>query len=230
MTKLLSLRMLKYSVLIGSVFVIFFSSACTRESHRTVQPQSVSSHYSSYSGPKYRLALGKFENRSPYMRGIFSDGTDRLGNQARQILKTHLSQSNRFTVLDRINMDSLARESKYAGRKQKISGGQVVVTGAVTEFGRRNVGHNSLGGLISKSKSQLAYGKVQISVVDVNTSEVLASYQGAGEYQLSTRQVLGFGSKAGYDSTLADKVLNLAMMEAVNNMVTGLERREWSPN
>jgi curli biogenesis system outer membrane secretion channel CsgG len=127
-------------------------------------------------------------------------------------------------------MDALARESKFSGRRQKITGGEVVVTGAVTEFGRRNVGNKSLGGLIHKSKSQMAYGKVQLSVVDVNTSEVLASYQGAGEYQLTSKEVLGFGSKAGYDSTLADKVLNLAMMEAVDNLVSGLERSEWSPN
>ena len=40
--------------------------------------------------------IGRFQNSSPYMRGIFSAGEDRLGNQA----KTHLSQTGRFDLLD----------------------------------------------------------------------------------------------------------------------------------
>ena len=53
--------------------------------------------------------------------------------------------------------------------------------------------------------------------------------QGAGEYGLSNREVVGFGTVAGYDATLNGKVLNLAITEAVNNLVTGLEHGEWSP-
>jgi curli biogenesis system outer membrane secretion channel CsgG len=57
------------------------------------------------------LAVGKFNNRSNYMDGIFSDGTDRLGSQAKMMLKTHLSQTNRFIVLERENMKEMAMES-----------------------------------------------------------------------------------------------------------------------
>jgi curli biogenesis system outer membrane secretion channel CsgG len=38
------------------------------------------------------------------MRGLFTAGSDKLGNQANTILKTHLQQSNRFNVMDRQNM------------------------------------------------------------------------------------------------------------------------------
>jgi curli biogenesis system outer membrane secretion channel CsgG len=55
------------------------------------------------------------------------------------------------------------------------------------------------------------------------------SAQGAGEYDLSNRQIIGTGSTAGYDATLNGKVLNLAIMEAVNNLVRGLEQGRWSP-
>ena len=41
--------------------------------------------------------------------------------------------------------------------------------------------------------------------------------------------MLGFGGTAAYDSTLTGKVLNLAIMEAVNKLVDGLERGEWKP-
>jgi curli biogenesis system outer membrane secretion channel CsgG len=110
-----------------------------------------------------------------------------------------------------------------------LTGAEVVVTGAVTEFGRKETGTVGLGGIIQKGKTQSAYSKVQLSVVDAVTSQVLISVQGAGEYALSNEEVLGFGSRAGYDATLNDKVLNLAMIEAVNRLVEGLEKGQWHP-
>jgi len=61
----------------------------------------------------------------------------------------------------------------------------------------------------------------------VSTSEVVYSVQGAGEYSLSEREVIGFGSTAGYDATLNGKVLDLAIREVVNKLVTGLESGQW---
>jgi len=47
---------------------------------------------------------------------------------------------------------------------------------------------------------------------------------------LSNREVLGFGGTAGYDSTLNGKVLDLAIREAINRLVEGLEQRRWEPS
>ena len=112
------------------------------------------------------------------------------------------------------------------GGAQNITGGDVVLTGAVTEFGRREVGRRD--SVFHRSRTQIAYAKVTVSVVDVRTSQVMYSCQGAGEFDLTDRGVLGFGSTAGYDATLADKVLNLAMIEAVNRLVEGLEQGRWT--
>ena len=57
-----------------------------------------------------------------------------------------------------------------------------------------------------------------MTIVNVQTSEVVFSAQGAGEYSLSNREVVGFGSTASYDSTLNGKVLDLAIREAVDNL------------
>ena len=65
--------------------------------------------------------------------------------------------------------------------------------------------------------------------MDVGTSEVIFSTQGAGEYSLSNREVVGFGGTAGYDATLNGKVLDLAIREAVNNLVQGVESGAWNP-
>ena len=66
-------------------------------------------------------------------------------------------------------------------------------------------------------------------MLSVRTSEVVYSVRGAGEYQLSNREVMGFGGTASYDSTLNGKVLDLAIREAVNNLVAGLESGGWVP-
>jgi curli biogenesis system outer membrane secretion channel CsgG len=140
---------------------------------------------------------------------------------------SHLQQTNRFSVLDRDNMQALAEEAKLTGAKQVISGAKYVVTGDVTEFGRKAIGDRQLFGLLGKGKSQIAYAKVTLNIVDVTTSEVIYSVQGAGEYSLSEREVVGFGSTASYDATLNGKVLDLAIREVVNKLVTGLESGQW---
>lgn len=215
------------SRLICAALVLGFWPGCSaRESHRAVEVSTVQSRGTPYAGRKHRLVIGAFTNRAPYMSGIFSDGSDRLGAQARNILMTHLSQSGRFVLMDRDNMDNIATEAAYSGQSQRITGGEVVLTGAVTEFGRKEVGRRD--SLFHRSRTQIAYSKVTLSIVDVGTSQVLFSCQGAGEYDLTDRGVLGFGSTAGYDATLADKVLNLAMIEALDRLIAGLEAGAWS--
>ena len=205
-------------------------AGCATEEHRTLEPQTVASHGTAYEGTRYVLMVGKFQNRSSYMQGIFSDGPDQLGNQSKTILKTHLQMTNRFTVVDRQNMEEIAQEARLRGEAQALKGAQVTITGDVTEFGRRTTGDRQLFGLLGSGKTQVAYAKVALNVVDVKTSEIVYSVQGAGEYELSNREVIGFGGTASYDATLNGKVLNLAITEAVNNLVAGLQRGEWSPS
>ena len=209
--------------------LVLLIAACATESFRTLEPETVASHETAYTGPTYTLVVGKFQNRSAYMRGLFSEGSDRLGGQAKTILQTHLHQTGRFVVVDRANMDEIARESKIRGEKQQLVGAQVAVTGDVTEFGRKTTGDMQLFGILGAGKKQVAYAKVALNVVDVRTSALIHSVQGAGEFHLSNREVIGFGGTAGYDATLNGKVLNLAITEAVNRLVEGLEAGQWHP-
>jgi len=211
-----------------TITLFCFFVGCATESHKTIEVESVKTFKSRYGGPKSTLAIGKFANRSTYMNGIFSDTTDRLGSQAKLILKTHLVQTNRFITVDRSNLSNLSKESNFSGKKQKIIGAALVVTGEVTEFGRKVVGDKQLFGILGSAKKQIAYTKVSINIVDVHTSQIIYAVQGAGEYELTNREVIGFGGTASYDASLTDKVLNLAIMDAVNKLVEGLERGEWT--
>ncbi len=182
-----------------------------------------------YQGPRSAISVGKFDNRSSFMRGLFSDGNDRLGSQAKTILISHLQQTGRFTVLDRDNMSEISQEAKINKQVQNLKGANFVVTGDVTEFGRKEVGDKQLFGLLGRGREQIAYAKVSLNIVDVSTSQVVYSAQGAGEYSLSNREVIGFGGTASYDSTLNGKVLDLAVREAVDNLVAGIESGAWRP-
>lgn len=204
-------------------------AGCATESHKTVEPQKVASAGTAYSGPKSTLMVGKFDNRSSYMRGLFSDGVDRLGTQAKTILIGHLNETGRFNVVDRDNMDEIAREAKIKGQEQTLKGADFAVTGDVVEFGRKEVGDVQLFGILGSGKQQVAYSKVTLNIVNVLTSEVVMTVQGAGEYALSNREVLGFGGTSGYDSTLNGKVLDLAIREAVNRLVEAVETGKWKP-
>lgn len=204
--------------------MVFTSCSAPVESQNAIQVQNVNSYRTKYSGARYPIVIGKFENKSQFHKGIFYEGEkDQLSHQAKQILKTHLVSTNRFIVMDRWNLKELNTEAQFSGVKQNITGGKLVVSGAVTEFGRRETGGEALAGILGGSRTQTAYAKVSVSIIDVNTSQIVFTAQGAGTTNLTNKQVLGFGSKAGYDATLTDKVLNLAMIEVVNRLVEGLE-------
>ena len=214
-------KIISAAVIAASVLALF--SGCAKESSRVVQTPTVASLNTNYSGERIAVSVGRFNNQSSYNNGVFSDGEDRLGNQAQTILISSLQQTGRFSVLDRTNMRAIKEESAISKSAQNLKGARYVITGDVTEFGRKTTGDHQLFGILGKGKTQIAYSKVNLNIVDVRTSEVVFSTQGAGEYELSNREVLGFGGTAGYDSTLNGKVLSLAIIEAVNNLVNGLE-------
>ncbi|WP_289340892.1 CsgG/HfaB family protein [Acinetobacter baumannii] len=205
-------------------------SCSTTETSRTIQsPQVIAATATTkYTGVKTPISIGKFDNRSSYMRGVFSDNVDRLGGQAKTILETHLQQTGYFSVLNRDNLSEIKQEVGYSNTAQSIKGARYVITGDVSEFGRKEVGDQQLFGILGRGKQQVAYAKVNLNIVDVKTSEVVHSVQGAGEYALGAREVLGFGTTASYDSTLNGKVLDLAVREAVNNLVTDIQNNRWS--
>jgi curli biogenesis system outer membrane secretion channel CsgG len=200
---------------------------CATESSHSVKVEKVEAAATPYNGTRLAVSIGKFDNRSNFMRGVFSDGVDRLGSQAKTTLIAHLQDSQRFAVQDRDNLSETRQEAQFQGTAQTLKGAAFVITGDISEFGRKEVGDQQLFGILGRGKSQVAYAKITLNVVNTLTSEVVFSARGAGEYELSNREVLGFGGTAGYDATLNGKVLDLAMREAVNKLVTGKDEGQW---
>ncbi len=211
------------SMITAAAVAALLSGCAATEQHRAIETPQVKAVRTAYQGPKALVAIGKFDNRSNFMRGIFTEGVDRLGSQAKTILIGHLQESQRFNVLERENLEETKQEAAYKAKTQTIKGADFIITGAVAEFGRKDVGDQQLFGILGRGKSQIAYAKVTLNVVNIQTSEVVHSASGAGEYELSSREVVGFGGTAGYDATLNGKVLDLAIREAVDKLVAGVE-------
>ncbi|MCD6027491.1 MAG: hypothetical protein K0R08_2010 [Solimicrobium sp.] len=221
-------RTILFSALAAAI-ISGLAGCATTERSQSVAIQKVATARQPYTGARTLIAVGKIDNQSSFLRGIFSDGVDRLGNQAKTILISDLQQTNRFNVLDRDNLAEIKQEADLKKQTQKLKGADFVVTGDITEFGRKEVGDHQLYGILGRGKSQVAYAKVILNIVNIHTSEVDLSVQGAGEYSLSNREVVGFGGTASYDSTLNGKVLDLAMREAVNNLVAAIDSGAWVP-
>ncbi|WP_320818981.1 CsgG/HfaB family protein [Thalassolituus sp.] len=219
---------INFSTLGAAMLMAVAISGCTAtESHQMVKSATVETYKSDYSGVKTTLVVGNFQNRSTYLQGLFSSGDDKLGNQAKTILKTHLQQTNRFKVVDRENIETMQNEAKLNGVEMKLTGARYTVTGDVTEFGRKVTGDKQFFGILGSGKKQTAYAKVTLNIVDVVNGEIVYSTQAAGEYEMSNREVIGFGSTASYDATLNGKVLNFAITEAVNNMARDIDYGSW---
>lgn len=216
----------RVAALLSTTLILF--AGCATETSRSVSVAKVDGAAAPYQGVQVPLSVGKLDNRSNFMRGIFSDGVDRLGSQAKTVLIAHLQQSQRFKVLDRDNLSEAKQEAQFKGQTQAIRGADYVVTGDIAEFGRKETGDHQLFGILGRGKSQVAYAKVTLNVVNIVTSEIVYSVSGAGEYELSNREVVGFGGTAGYDATLNGKVLDLAIREAVNKLVSGMESGQWA--
>ncbi|WP_116347125.1 CsgG/HfaB family protein [Cupriavidus taiwanensis] len=220
---------MKSCCLLGAAAAALLLAGCATETSTALPVQKVESASRPYNGVRTPIAVGKFDNRSNYMRGVFSDGIDRLSGQAKTSLVTHLQQTNRFNVLERENLEEIKREAAIKNQAQRLKGADYVVTGDITEFGRKEVGDVQLFGILGRGREQVAYAKVNLNIVNINTSEVVYATQGAGEYKLSNREVIGFGGTASYDSTLNGKVMDLAMREAVNNLVSAIGTGAWKP-
>jgi curli biogenesis system outer membrane secretion channel CsgG len=223
------LKQIRVIPVLAAAALLSALAGCATETSNALPVQKVETANKPYNGARTQIAVGKFDNRSSYMRGIFSDGVDRLGGQAKTILITHLQQTNRFNVLDRDNMEEIKQEAALKKQAQALKGADFVVTGDVTEFGRKEVGDQQLFGILGRGKTQTAYAKVNLNIVNIKTSEVVFSTQGAGEYNLAAREIIGFGGTASYDSTLNGKVLDLAMREAINNLVAAIDSGAWQP-
>lgn len=176
-------------------------------------------------GLKRKIAIARFTNETRYGQSFFLDeNNDRIGKQAVDILSAKLMQTEKFIMLERADLDKVYKELKIGNAESLKNMADFLIIGSITEFGRKD---QSKVGFFSRTKRQESYAKVHIRLIDVYTSQVLYSEEGAGTAFSETGTVLGMGGRAGYDSTLNDKVLDAAISNLANNIIENLLNKPW---
>jgi len=179
-------------------------------------------------GPKKRVAVVKFQDKSAYGRG-------RLGGAIRDILETELAKSGQFILVTRGDLDLVLEEQDLAksgtikegtgAKGGEVLGVNAIVTGAVSQFG---VKQKSATYLIGASKVQTAEATVDIRVIDATTGQIIYADSGTGVHEESSTQVLGIGGATGYDETLEGKAFRAAVSKFIDNLIQRMAEMEWT--
>lgn len=181
-----------------------------------------------HKGPKLRVGIVDFVNKSSY-------GAGRLGTSASDILTTELFKTGAFIVVERAQLRRVLGEQSLgqtgvvnpetAAQAGKVLGLNALVTGSISQFGV-STGGADYG--IYKQKVQTAKCAVDVRVVDATTGQLLFADSGKGEFQRKAQEILGMGTRAGYDETLGQEALRSAITKFMDNLVQKLQTVEWS--
>jgi curli biogenesis system outer membrane secretion channel CsgG len=188
-------------------------------------PQVSKSIETSERSLKRKVAIARFSNETKYGQGFFYDqNDDRLGKQAMDIFSAKLTATEKFIMLERVDLSHLTKEKQMGNLTDLNIPADYLILGSVSEFGRKTT---SDVGVFSRSKKQTAYAKVNVRLVDVKTSQIIYSEEGEGEAFSEAETVLGVGKTADYDATLNDKVISAAISKLVNNISEKLLDKPW---
>jgi len=193
----------------------------------TSKELATSSDTSDYKGPKLRVGVVNFQNKTPSkVLGI--------GEAAADILGTILQKTGRFIVIPQQDMSSILEQQRMgatgainpdtAAKMGQILGLNAIVTGSITAYSETEEAQDYL---VYKKKSQIAKVTVDYRIVDTTTGVQLMADSGAGIYQKTTGGALGLGAKGGYDPDLRDGALRDALTKAMVNMMKQLESQPW---
>ena len=174
---------------------------------------------------KRKVAIGRFSNETQYAKGIFYDKeNDPMGKQALDILSSKLAASGKFILLERSDLSALLEECQKGDNTAVTIGADYMIIGSITEFGRKNTGKQ---GAFSTTTTQTVESSVSIRLVDVSTGLIIYSYEAKGNAELTSKQTMGIGSKAGYDATLSDKAISEAIGQLVENIINKCTDKPW---
>lgn len=213
-----------------AVLTVLLAGGCAA-SQKTTMKQAVSSHVtekveSQYTGPRRRVGVVDFENKTAY--------GSRLGTAASDILLTELVKSGKFIVVERDKMAKLMDEQKLGmtgavdpktvAQVGKIMGLNAIVTGSISQFGVATTGSDYL---VAQSKKQVASCTVDVRVVDVESGQIVYADSGKGESSSSKGQLLGMGTKGGYNEMLEGESLRAAISKLVDNLASQINKTQW---
>ena len=219
-----------YPLLTAGVLAIVVTSCATSTQEKinpVVQPAQVSPVIAQGQQRvlKRKVAIARFSDETKRATSFLvnSDGS-KLGKQASDILAARLTESGKFIMFERSDLDKVINEQAYANLEAQKIGTDYLIVGSVSEFGRAN---GSDVGVFSRNKIQTASATVNIRLIDTHTGQIIFSQEGKGEARSEASTVMGVGSQAGYDATLDDKAISAAISKVTSKLMENLLEKPW---
>jgi len=235
--------------LMGVCVILLWVCSCepttTTRVTSTGGPSIAEAQAEDYNGPKARLAVGEFTDKTAKGGGanswfnIFGMQWAQIGEGMRDMLTTALFNTNRYIVLEREQLDTVLAEQDLgaSGRIKKgteakigeVYGADLIITAAITEFegtkqgvggGTRVLGV-SLGGGMKKG-----HVAMDIRIIDANTSQIVAATSVEGDaksFGLGGATNIGGSlpiALGGISKTPVEKAIRACIQAAVDYIVT----------
>jgi curli biogenesis system outer membrane secretion channel CsgG len=172
---------------------------------------------------KKRVAVINFEDRSGYGHNI--------GQGVADMLVTSLVESDKFTVVEREELDVILKEQglgqtglvtpQSAAKVGQLLGLQRIITGSITEFGSKQdkVG-GGIGGFNIGVSTTTARVVVDLRIINVNTGEIEMAKTAEGEDSSTGLDNVGVEDIDFHNSSTWDNTqLGIASREAINDCV-----------
>lgn len=176
---------------------------------------------------KRKVAISRFGNEAQYGKStLFGLNTSYYNaeKQATDILSTKLTNSGKFILLERNDIDKIKNELTLQKLDSLNIGADYLIVGSISEFGRKEMSDT---GVFNRSKIQVAYASVNIRLIDVKTGVIIFAQEGSGESRSEAGTSFGIGTNVGYDSTLNDKAISAAISSVVDGVITNLLNKPW---
>ena len=191
-----------------------------RKEEEAVQPGWNSTRQPLPLAQRKKVAVLEFDDQTDYGHG-------RVGRSAASVLTTYLDRSQQFALYERDRLNRIVEEQQLAANARvdataaatigKKAGVDFVIIGTVSSFGYRT--HRTQALFFSSSTTREAEATVDVRLVDVATGRIIASESGRGVVEVGTSQVMGVGSSAGYDETMAGNALRAAISKFVDKLI-----------
>ncbi|GHA60945.1 hypothetical protein GCM10007086_38480 [Photobacterium aphoticum] len=174
---------------------------------------------------KKKVAIARFTNETRSTSAfLLNENNDRIGKQASDILSTRLAATGKFLMFERSDKKFVDSEAALKGLQDSGIAADYLIVGSVSEFGRST---ESDTGMFQRAKTQRAYAKVNVRLIDAVTGRIVSSVEGAGEATSSTKKTLGSGTDAGFDQSLTDKALSSAISQLITNISNEMTSTPW---
>ncbi|MBV7299685.1 CsgG/HfaB family protein [Enterovibrio paralichthyis] len=174
---------------------------------------------------KKKVAIARFSNETRTANAfLLNENDDRIGKQASDILSARLAATGKFLMFERTDKHFVDSEASLKGLQESGISADYLIVGSVSEFGRST---ESDTGMFQRAKTQRAYAKVNVRLVDATTGRIVSSVEGAGEATSSTKKTLGSGTDAGFDQSLTDKALSAAISQMITNISDEMTNTPW---